>query len=84
MQSVIESLPALIKRAEESVIGGSSKKRFVMTALQMILKDEYRKYEQVISETIDLLVKIANDPAVIAFEEKCQDTCCYCFKRKAN
>ncbi len=84
MQSVIESIPALIKRAEESVVGGSSKKRFVMTALQMVLKDEYRNYEQFISDTIDLLVKIAHDPAVIAFEEKCQDNCCYCFKRKTN
>ena len=83
MQSVFDSLPTLIKRAEENVVGGSAKKRFVMAALHLILRDEYRQYETFAAETIELLVKIAHDPAVIAFEEKCEDTCC-CFKRKAK
>ena len=84
MQSVFESLPTLIKRAEESVVGGSAKKRFVMAALHLILRDEFRQYEIFASDTIDLLVRIAHDPAVIAFEEKCEDTCCSCFKLKAK
>jgi hypothetical protein len=84
MESVFESLPTLIKQAEDTVVGGSAKKRFVMAALHLILRDEYRQYEIFASETIDLLVRIAHDPEVIAFEQKCEDTCCSCFKVKTK
>ena len=82
MDTLLENLPGLIKKAETCITGGSAKKRFVMSALQLILKDEYQKFEQSASDMIDLLVKIANDPSVLAFEDKCKETCC--FKRKTN
>ena len=83
MDAILENLPALIKKAETHITGGSAKKRFVMSALQLILKDEFEKFERSASDMIDLLVQIANDPSVLAFEDKCKETC-NCFKRKTN
>ena len=74
MNNIVEKIPELIHFAEKNLLHGRSKKEFVIESLQVILgDDEYSRYEPIITEVIDLLVKIGNNPAILKLEKSC---CC--------
>ena len=74
MNTIVEKIPELIHFGEKNLLHGCSKKEFVIASLQSILgDDEYARYEPIITEVIDLLVKIGNNPTILKLEKSC---CC--------
>ena len=71
----------LVEQAERNIVlkCGVSKKNFVMSALRVVIgEQEYIKQEPLISQTVDVLVDLANDPNILNFAKT---TCC-CLSKK--
>lgn len=74
---MLSDLAKLIQQAEYNpvLIGGDMKKAFVLNGIKLIIGPQaYGKQTDYISNTVDALVTIANNPEVLNFASR---VCCF-------